>query len=78
MFILEGHLWKQNNRYVFKESVTDESLAQDQKELTDIMSRVQPRQVNEIPSQVGFCIDGGFIPGTDYPFESVSLGVNRT
>jgi Tle cognate immunity protein 4 C-terminal domain/Tle cognate immunity protein 4 N-terminal domain len=72
---IEGYLWKENNQFLLKTSTHDKNLKRTMSQLSDIMSRLQPRQVTEIPTQIGFCIDGGFIPGNDYPFENASLGV---
>ncbi|HCY64590.1 MAG TPA: hypothetical protein DHV59_17560 [Oxalobacteraceae bacterium] len=61
--------------YKFNSGTSTSKLESGTKWVADTLVRVRERAPGEIPTEPGFCIDGGFIKGNENVYESVTIGM---
>jgi hypothetical protein len=63
--VLTGYRWLPNKtQYKFVSTISQEFLQGAVKDMTSALVGLRPRPVNDVPTEPGFCIEGGFFPDT--------------
>ncbi|MBU9214806.1 T6SS immunity protein Tli4 family protein [Burkholderia gladioli] len=70
---LRAYILKQDVAFSFSVQVLSDSVAGAKVAIAKLMQSVRPRHNLETPTEPGFCIDNGFIPGAPSDLESVYL-----
>jgi hypothetical protein len=71
---VRGAVLKEDTAFLLQVQVVTESTAGAKVAVADLLRRIRLRGLHEVPSEKGFCIDRGFIPGTLEWDETASFG----
>jgi Tle cognate immunity protein 4 C-terminal domain/Tle cognate immunity protein 4 N-terminal domain len=70
---IDTYSWINNQQFLFTERVGVDDVQAGLSDITKTLNHLQTRQPYDIPTQTGFCIDGGFIADTGYMHEEAQL-----
>jgi Tle cognate immunity protein 4 C-terminal domain/Tle cognate immunity protein 4 N-terminal domain len=72
---IEGRGWLTGNEYSFRNDAASEYLEGTIAQINRLVSGFMPIRGDELPTQPGLCIDGGFIVGAPFDSENLTAGV---
>jgi Tle cognate immunity protein 4 C-terminal domain/Tle cognate immunity protein 4 N-terminal domain len=70
---IDTFAWINNRQFLFADEVSADRVQARLEKVTRVLNHLQSRQPYDIPTQTGFCIDGGFIADTGYMHEEAQL-----
>lgn len=71
---LRGYVLKGETAFLLSVQVESDSATGAKVAIEDLIRRIRPRDTFEVPTDAGFCIERGFIPGKFEGAETVTLG----
>ena len=72
---IDGYVLAGKNAYRFSIGANARVLDVSTKRVADTLASVRARAPGEVPTEPGFCIDGGFIKGNENVYESVTISM---
>jgi hypothetical protein len=73
---IDGYHWNNGKRFLFKDDVDDDKQEFGINRMREALSRLRPRDENEIPTDPGYCFPGGFIANPRWRNEEASLDID--
>ena len=70
---IDGYVLAGKNAYRFSIGASPKVMDASTKLMADTLASVRARAPGEVPTEPGFCIDGGFIKGNENVYESVTI-----
>lgn len=70
---IEGQRWVSGHRFTVKTDASKDKEVQALTRMQDRLSRLRPRSDDDIPTDPGFCFDGGFVADTEWKNERIDI-----
>lgn len=73
---IEGYKWVDGVRFLVKVQVDDDKQEFGLKRMSGILSRLRPRADSDIPTDPGYCFEGGFIANEEWENEVANVDID--